>query len=452
MKICAYVQDKYAKQNYKNESFNTRIFAGLRVVIDILQRAGYHVEYAGSATAHKYDIILVSITSDCDWWEFIAERVRWKQGNYKVVVGGAGVLNVRPFLPFVDYFVLGRAEGVVDRLVKGDVEHRSIVESRSFSADKDYYINQVTEPYLFEVDLENGQTYKEGMIGCNHRCLFCGYTWHRRHLGGAFRYGDLWNKNEDVEIALLNYAKGQRVNLNKLRTTAIDGLSQRIRFMVNKKITRGVLQEFIRDLATCDKPHQVKFYNIIGYPTETEDDWWEFVEDIKAVDAKLPKTTKQTSILLHSTPFRPMPATPAACWPASYVNYRGQIAKVLGKGLKGNIFYQGNSIWAVESMGTESLPTVILSMICHRGTEHDAENIQKIACSKKFWSASSLVKEATLEKYFDVKTLFGEFTPETLPTRYLKTYCAIERMWELDAETISKRHSKEDASPQHLQA
>ena len=429
MRICVYVLSRHAKQNYSNENYNVRLNAGMAVVVDILRRAGYEVEYASSANVHKYDWVLFSVTSDCDWWPFIAERMKWQKGNYKIVVGGPGVLNVRPFLPFVDYFILGRAEGVIDRLVKGDVDHPSIIESNSFDPDMDYYINQVTESYPHEIKLENGQTYKEGMIGCNHRCLFCGYTWHRKHTGEAFRYNDLWNKNEDVEIALLNYAKGQKVNLNKLRTTAIDGLSQRIRFMVNKKITRGILREFIKDLATCDKPHQVKFYNIIGYPTETEDDWWEFVEDIKAVDVKLPKTTKQTSILLHSTPFRAMPATPAACWPMSYRNYRGEIARVLGQGYKGNIFYQGNSIWAVESMGTESLPTVMLSAIVWRGTEKDTENVRKTACSKKFWSASTAVKQATLEKYFDVGALFGEFTAETLPTRYLRTYAKVEKTW-----------------------
>ena len=429
MKICAYVQSKFAKPTYKNESFNTRLFAGLEVVIDILRRKGYEVEYAGNATVHKYDWVLVSITSDCDWWPFVAERIKWQKGNYKVVAGGAGVLNVRPFLPFVDYFVLGRAEGVIDQLIKGNVDHPSIVDSETFDPNRSYYLNQATNPYPHKIELENGQIYKEGMIGCNHRCLFCGYTWHRRHSGGAFRYSDLWNKNEDVEIALLNYAKGQRVNLNKLRTTAIDGLSERIRFMVNKKITRDTLKGFVRDLATCDKPHQVKFYNIIGYPTETEDDWWEFVEDIKAVDTELPKTTKQTSILLHSTPFRAMPATPLACAKMSYKNYRGEIAKTLGKGLKGNIFYQGNSIWAVESMGTESLSTVVQSAIVWRGTEKDSENFAKIALSKKFAGANSKTKQATLEKYFDVKTLFGEFNADTLPTKYLKTYCKVEKVW-----------------------
>jgi hypothetical protein len=35
----------------------------------------------------------------------------------------------------------------------------------------------------------------------------------------------------------------------------------------------------------------------------------------------------------------------------------------------------------------------------------------------------------TIEKCFDVGRLFGALTPEELPTRYLHTYCRIERMW-----------------------
>lgn len=68
MKICAYVQEAYAKANYKNECMDARQFVGLRVIIDCLNRAGYEVDYAGIATVHQYDVVLVSLTSDCDWW------------------------------------------------------------------------------------------------------------------------------------------------------------------------------------------------------------------------------------------------------------------------------------------------------------------------------------------------------------------------------------------------
>lgn len=79
-------------------------------------------------------------------------------------------------------------------------------------------------------------------------------------------------------------------------------------------------------------------------------------------------------------------------------------------------------MWAVESMATESLPTVIQSAIVWRGTEADSDNFVKIALSKKFAAASTPIKQATLEKYFDVKTLFGRYTLDNLPTKYLKTY------------------------------
>ncbi|HOQ63328.1 MAG TPA: hypothetical protein PKZ39_05105, partial [Clostridia bacterium] len=182
-------------------------------------------------------------------------------------------------------------------------------------------------------------------------------------------------------------------------------------------------------LGYSGQSHQIKLYNIIGYPTETLDDWMEFLDTIKQADAESPARAKQWSIVLHSTPFRPMPATPMACKPMSKRNYRGEVGRILGKGLKGNLIYQGKSVWSVESMGTESLSTVMLSAIAHRGSVDDSENILKLCNTKKFWSASSAIKEATLSKYFDMDALFGEYTTQTLPNRYLRTYLPVEGAW-----------------------
>lgn len=438
MKIAVYVLNKNAKQTYKKECFDIRLNAGISIVIDILRRQGYEVDFCSSATVHNYDIVLFAITSDCDWWPFIAERVKWQKGNYKVIVGGAGVLNVRPFLEFVDYFVLGRAENVIDKLVKaieadGEFEHESVVYSKKFDINKKYKINQVQHIYAHDIVLENGDKYHEDIIGCNHKCFFCGYTWQRKAvLDSVFEYSGLWNGGVDRERAILDINNGIALDWNKLRTTAIDGLSERLRFMVNKKISNDILIDFLQRLAKCEKPHQVKFYNIVGYPTETWEDWQEFKNVIKIADKDFAKQEKQTCILLHNTPFRAMPATPLACAPMSYKNYRGKIAEILGHGnYRGNIFYQGNAMWAVESMATESLPTVIQSAIVWRGTEADSDNIAKLALSKKFASANTAVKQATLEKYFDVKKLFGAFTLNELPTRYLQTYADYQKLAEI---------------------
>lgn len=430
-KICMYVPTLVAKQNYKRESFNTRKNVGAAVVVDILVRHGYTVDYAGEATLNQYDWVLVSLTSDCDWWEFINERVRWPKGKYKVVVGGQGVLNVRPFLPYADYFVLGRAEGVIVELISGQALAPSVIESKTFSCDKSYPINQVTTPYLHELTLEDGSKYTEDQIGCNHNCLFCGYTWHRKHSGtDLFEYGGLWSNNADVERAMLDiYVNKLEINLQKLRTTAIDGMSERLRRMVNKPITREMVQDFTYRIANVPKPHQVKYYNIVGYPTETFDDWYEFLEDLQIADGRTQKREKQMGLILHSTPFRPMPATPMAGEPASYINYRGLIASKLGASYKNFLFYRGNGIFAVESMGTESLPTHAMSMICHRGTEEDTDAVRLIACNRKFKSASVAVKQATLERYFDMAKMFRSYKPEEIPTRYIKSYAKVEKMW-----------------------
>lgn len=85
---------------------------------------------------------------------------------------------------------------------------------------------------------------------------------------------------------------------------------------------------------------------------------------------------------------------------------------------------------SIEQFGFK-VPIVIDSnnqIVCGH-TRFNADNIVKLACSKKFKSASSQIKQATLEKYFDVKKLFGEFTPDTLPTKNIRTYCKVEKTW-----------------------
>lgn len=439
MRICAYVQEAYSKANYKNECMDTRQFVGLRVVIDCLERAGYSVEYAGLATVHQYDVVLVSLTADCDWWTFISERQRWRKGGYKVLVGGAGVLHVAPFLPWFFAAMLGRGENLIVPLIQGIEagdrwESESVLYSDTFSEDKTYRLAQVDLQYPHPIKLSENRKFFEGAIGCNHKCLFCGYTWQRKFVSPHKYYrmeDSLFGNIADKERAMLDLDEDPcSIDFAHLRTTAIDGFSERLRVGVNKPITRRIIHNFLVAMINSPaKPHQLKFYNICGYPTETDEDWMEFLDEMRLADEATDRRERQWSIVLHSTPFRAMPATPMACAPMSKRNYRGLIGGKLGAGLKGNLIYQGKNLWAVESMGTDSLSTVMLSAIAHRGSREDSENVGRLCATKKFWSASASVREKTLERYFDMDRLFGAFTPETLPSRYLRTYAKVEKMW-----------------------
>lgn len=430
MKIAAYVMDAYAKQTYATESHDVRAWPGFEVVLDAIRRSGYEYEYAGRATINDYDVALVSITSDCDWWPFVAERERWKGKKPLVIAGGAGVLNVRPFLRVADAFVIGRAEAILPAMLEAHVrgeryESPSVIWSDEFDIGNRYDIAQANNPYPHEVIMTNGKPFLEGSIGCPNKCLFCGYTWHRRYIGdGTYSAGaesmSSGNRERTI-IDLLKLPPSQWQEAGPLRIVGLDGMSERLRMMVNKPITREMFRSFLRGLAQVDPPHQVKLYCIVGYPTETEADWRELVEDVAHVDGTLAKSAKQWSLLVHFTPFRAMPATPAACWPMSLRNYRGVIAKALKRtGMPGNVFYQGNKFWAVEGMGTDSLPSVVQSAICLRGAEQDGEAVKRIACAPKYWRAAGRDKLATLESLFDVAELFKRHTWDSLPTRYLK--------------------------------
>jgi radical SAM superfamily enzyme YgiQ (UPF0313 family) len=400
------------------------------MVGDALARAGHAVGYADRSTVQNFDLILVSITSDCDWWTYIAERSRWVKGAYIVVVGGAGVLNVRPFLKWGDVFVLGRGEKIIPELADqwgahSFPDHPSVIYPPTFDAEnQSYWIAQSPELYPHPVPFgEKEKTFVENNIGCPHKCLFCGYSWHRKHVGGdRFEY-----RVGPVDLSKREYTLKDIISLrpdpSKIVTTAIDGLSEKLRKKVNKPILNSEIISLLEYFAT-GKPHRLKIFNIVGYPGETQSDYDEFKSTLMEGDLNAPKIYPQTGLILHSTPFRAVPATPCACWPMEYINFRGGISKRLGAG--GNaVFYKGNSYYAIESMGTESLPSVILSAIAIRGTETDAANVEKLSITKKFWGADQKTKRITLEKYFDVKSLFGPFDPASLPTRYLKTYAKI---------------------------
>lgn len=446
MKICAYVQNAYAKANYKNECMDTRQFVGLKVIKDALERAGYEVEFAGIATVHQYDIVLISLTSDCDWWTYIQERLQWKKGSYKIIIGGAGVMHVTPFLAFGDYFSLGRGEESVVNLVnklagREGYEDDSIIDAKTFSENNTYHIRQATKLYPHSIPLSKTASYTESAIGCNHKCLFCGYTWHRKFLSerSTFRWDSgLFKDIVNQERAMLDLMNDPNcIDWKHLRSTALDGISERLRFMCNKRISRDMLEYFLKSMILQKdiEPHQMKFFNIVGLPTENEDDERELLDVFEKVDREtLPKKHKNGwGVVLSSMHFNQTPATPLACAPVSYLNHRQHLHNVLAPQLKGGYVYSGENLWLVEGMGTEHLASIEMRMVALRGNRDDTENIIRLCKTKKFWSANKEIQQATIEKYFNMPLLFGEFTPETLPSRYLRTYCKVEESWKRPA-------------------
>ena len=428
-KIAAYVFSSNACSAYKIDSYDVRRFTGLEMIRDSLIRGGCDVGYCGKDTAEKYDIVLVSITSSIDWWQYIREREQWG-GNPCAVIGGAGVLNVRPFLKWFDIAVFGRGENIILGLVKsimsGDrYDSDSVCYSSDFNPSDDYKIAQAAECYPHELAVPNRigakkKGWSERSIGCKRSCSFCAYTWHRTKRYTSVESYTSGGDNEKTMLDL-DINKPATWDLPHLRNIGLDGLSEKTRMSVNKPITSAMFRKFLTGLAHHDKPHQLKLYCVAGLPGETEEDWLEHLEDISGVDEGLGKQ-KQWSLLLMVSPFRAMPATPAAGWPMSKRCYRSNSVSAFLKrpNMKGNIYFQGNAFWAVEGMGTNSLSSIALDAIVLRGIESDSEAVSRIALSRRFWNASASRKLATLEQQFNLDLLFGEYSMPELPTRYLQ--------------------------------
>jgi hypothetical protein len=299
--------------------------------------------------------------------------------------------------------------------------------------DKIYRFRQEC-PYPYPVNIPKG-VFREEHMGCPYKCKFCSYTYHRKTTskdefiqeGHKLHQAHVW---ERTIIDAVRHKES--INLGHLVTTALDGFSERLRLMLGKPITRDVLREFLSFLLTYEKRKQIKLYNIVGYPTEDEDEWIEFIEDLDYADRKA-RGDNVFYLNVHNTPFRAIPGTPCACWPMSYKNYRGRIAAKMqslsGCTESGGVFYKGKRFLASESINTEGLHSTAQTALCLRATEKDTPRLIRIATSDAYAKMSGTKKLEILEQGFDLPTIFGAYTPETLPTRNILTYLNVESQW-----------------------
>jgi len=451
--VAIYVQARYNKKAYKRESYNIRIWCGIEMLHDRLIRDGIDVGYCGRDTVGGHKIILVSITSSIDWYSFIAERLLWAKGNYTVVIGGAGVYNIRPFLDYADVFVFGRTEEIITPLVKSILsknryEHSSVCYATEFSMDKEYVINQAERCYQYLYRTARGESWQEQSIGCKRKCLFCQYTWTRRHVTEIERDGvyntSRANVNEgtifDFDISRPeDWSKGNKSYI----IVGVDGSSERLRFLMNKPISDDLLCEFIVASVRVPRLYRVKMFNIVGLPTETEADWHALVDVFKRADKQIRSTVDDREFYVFeivNNHFSAQACTPLAISSGEYTDLRWKPAdtvRVTPSEYRHKVF-DGDHIRLLYMYSTETLPVVALCYAVMRGTELDAKPIRQIAMSKKFWGANTATRLATVEKYLDVDRLFRGYTWEELPTRYLGTYVSQHKMERLAAARFRK--------------
>lgn len=131
------------KERRKNNSFIGNGNIGALVVKDMLQKSGYDVGWCVDDTAHKYDIVLVSLTSTHDvfaLYRAVAPLSTWQRNKrtFSVWAGGFGMQNPTAVREYIDWAFFGRVDDwlcdIAAQLIAGGyAEHKSLMDMRTMN-------------------------------------------------------------------------------------------------------------------------------------------------------------------------------------------------------------------------------------------------------------------------------------------------------------------------------
>lgn len=409
----------YKRSRRKDFTFDAWDNVGAYVIIDVLERAGIEVEFCTPETAHLFDVVLVSLTSPYDLFNFAAATgiyTTWQKDRrkFRVIAGGAGLQNIAPVRDLVDYAVFGRAEGFAADMVKSiaqgkDFDHPSVMPLREEIRSVTYA--QAERPYPHPVKVGTF-VFQEEVVGCPLSCDFCHYTYSRKWMGGqASEYVRDGQYQGSAEGLFVNSANMLKENPQSRIITGLDGLSQRLRYAFNKRISNETVIN-VFEQATEGEGRTVfyKLYMIGAYPTESDVDMSEFYETMNRVKS----AGRQLRIKVHLTPFQASPLTPGAYLP---VNINKPYYELGGKTIARS---DNKIVWWSPAIDSPAMH--LLGMIAARSTEVHADVLDMVIYNKRFQAARVEQKMDSLLS-FNIDDFIREYkATEPLPTWYLCGY------------------------------
>lgn len=294
---------------------NEAITIGALVIKAELEANGYPVDICTYEQAHKYELVLVSMTSTWDIYEFYKsmKNAGWKNRKFKALLGGFGCQNPFALDDFIDWAFFGRAEGIITEVVKNILS----------GIEPDYpFITNLKTPkvttarpvqYLSIYEVKYGKncsTWKEEFTGCPFTCKFCHYTWNRKNVreGDPGKYLNDGISTGSKEVMLMDVIDYEE-KLGRV-TAGLDGYSERLRFLYGKPITWRIMEGALDHMASFKGNSYMKIYNITNFPSETPEDEKEFVDFCKDYCSNTSKADGILSVEVFNTAFRPSINTP----------------------------------------------------------------------------------------------------------------------------------------------
>jgi radical SAM superfamily enzyme YgiQ (UPF0313 family) len=362
----------------KSSFFDGFSYTGFRRIIRDTQKK-YTTEYCHISNIHKYDFVLLSLISNRDIESLIFNFEKYKpdKKNCKIVVGGAGVSNIRLFSKYIDIACFGRGENQILDILEGKESENVWYKENDPNFEKTYRFRQAQEIVEDEAPT----------VGCLQKCSFCQYT----HIHKPFGYDSKSHyssaKDKLAPASVEDDWRNLDVKDGRTYTTAWDGFSEETRKLVNKPIKDSEIVEKIENIykKNIKVNMWIKIYSIVGYPWESLDTVKEDIDAslklIKSVDHKTPKM--KLRLIFMVTPFMAEPLTPMQYQPVNLdVNWRILTTKIYPKG----VLYRGTNIDATMVSYITSPLGLLKRMYVNRGFEADLENFKKIIFTKKLKS------------------------------------------------------------------
>lgn len=430
----------YAPKNQRREdnSFDGNDNIGAKVIADTLQRAGITVGYVTPESAHlDADLVLISLTSTHDIYallQAVSMLRTWQPGERKfaVLAGGFGMQNPTSIRRYVDYCAFGRAhEWVVDIVNTimdgGRPDHGSLMNIEQFNPVQIYQGGM----FAHEVD-----GFKEEFTGCPLKCKFCHYTYARKHQGSDASYsaGGVYAQSmltgggspEVTWPQLLTWDK----KAGRVRV-AIDGFSQRLRYLYGKRISNDDIVAGINNMGSfsTDKATTLMVYNIVNFPGETDADYREFVDTVSQANPK-----GRVILVIQSTPFRPSIATPMQWEPVNlYPDWSKHRTEVI---------IERPNLRVVHSFTLETPWTHLQSAVAERATKDDDAAINAIIHAPKLKSLNAAGALKLFQRNFDAARYIAELDIDAPhPAHFVSGYLRHELIQKIARKMRGQRYA-----------
>lgn len=386
---------------------NEAITIGALAIKKELENNGYSVDICTYETAHQYQLVLVSMTSTWDIYEFYKsmKKANWQSRKFKALIGGFGCQNPFALEDFIDYAFFGRAENIITEVCEKLLSNEKIDYPfiTTLKNPKVSIARPVQKLYDFELKYgKNNAIWKEEFTGCPFKCKFCHYTFNRKNVrkGDPNKYVNDGISSGSKEIMLMDVIDYED-KLGRV-TAGLDGYSERLRFLYGKPITWEIMENALDHLASFKGNSYMKIYNISNFPTETEKDEQEFLNFCKEYVKNTSKADGILSVEVFNTAFRPSINTPMERMPVSLFPTARRENLLIAKG-KGIVIKYTHLIQGAYM----HLADVIA--IRYNVKEHK-QLIDFIATDKKFNKLNNKAKLDYLLNHIDITPFIREYS------------------------------------------